>query len=147
MRKTICLVSCVAKKLDGAHPARTLYSPSTFFKAQQSYAETHADSWLILSALHGVVRPDEVIEKYDKTLKTMKKPDRDAWGKMVIEQLDNIITDENIIVLAGKAYKDPIQSWLDTKDVEYPLVGVGGIGSQMQWLQRNSQKNDLTEFL
>lgn len=147
MRKTICLVSCVAKKLDGAHPAHILYSPSTFFKAQQSYAESHADSWLILSALHGVVHPTDIIEKYNMTLKNMKKPDRMMWGEKVIHQLNNIIQDERLIVLAGKAYKDPIQQWLDTHDVDYPLVGVGGIGSQVQWLQRNTKTDSLADFI
>lgn len=147
MPKTICLVSCVAKKLEGSHPAHILYSPSTFFRAMRAYAEKHADSWLILSALHGVVMPDDIIEKYDMTLKNMKKPARTTWGEKVIHQLNKIISDEHIIVLAGKAYKDPIQAWLDTRSVEYPLVGIGGIGSQMQWLQRNSKPSSLVDFI
>lgn len=66
---TVGLVGCASQKLRRAAPARELYV-SQLFKKASAYAEKTCDRWYILSAKHGLVHPDEVLEPYDVKLDT-----------------------------------------------------------------------------
>jgi hypothetical protein len=81
----IALVACCGQKLDRAAPAGDLYT-SPLFKKAAAYARTF-DGWYILSAKYGLVRPDAVIAPYDCTLLKMRKADRLAWGRKVLDQM------------------------------------------------------------
>lgn len=72
MPTRVALVSCAKQKRDRAAPARDLYL-SQFFHGLRMYAEKHADAWYILSAEHGVLRPEQAVEPYERTLNTMPK--------------------------------------------------------------------------
>jgi hypothetical protein len=50
-----------------AAPAGDLYV-SSLFMGRRRFVEASCDRWFILSALHGGVDPDEVIEPYDESL-------------------------------------------------------------------------------
>ena len=50
---------------------------SQLFAGMRQYAEQNANAWFILSAEYGVLRPDQVVAPYDRTLTTMRK--RDRW--------------------------------------------------------------------
>jgi hypothetical protein len=50
-----------------AEPAKDLYR-SALFRLSRAWAERYADAWAVLSAYHGVVEPDQVIEPYDATV-------------------------------------------------------------------------------
>lgn len=63
------IVGCGAAKLDRAAPARELYTGS-LFRAARAYAERSGLPWRILSAEHGLISPDKVIEPYDRHMKT-----------------------------------------------------------------------------
>ncbi len=58
------LVGCVATKAPAPAPAKDLYR-SQLFTRRRAYAEASGKPWFILSALHGLVQPDEVTEPYD----------------------------------------------------------------------------------
>lgn len=79
MGTRIALVSRVKSKRAAASPARELYT-SQLFRGLRAYAEAHADARHILSAEHGVLRPDDVIAPYERTLTMMPKRDRVARG-------------------------------------------------------------------
>lgn len=81
--RTIVLVACAGKKLPHAAPAKDLYASSLFEKSR-AYAEDRAAAWFILSALHGLVEPDAVIEPYDVNLNDMSAAARRAWSRRVI---------------------------------------------------------------
>lgn len=91
-------------------------------------------SWYILSALHGLVAPDDVIEPYEQTLATMSAVQRRAWGKRVISQLveRGYTQSSPIVLLAGARYRQPLASWLGTSAV-VPMTRLG-IGQQLAWL-------------
>jgi hypothetical protein len=62
------VIPCAADKRDGAHPARDLYTSSNFrntLAAAEALAADEGGQVLILSALYGLVEPDEVIHSYD----------------------------------------------------------------------------------
>ncbi len=70
MGKNNFLVSCVKPKRGYPSPAKDLYL-SDWFKKAFRYASQNADEWFILSAKYFLVLPDQVIEPYDLTLKSM----------------------------------------------------------------------------
>lgn len=42
-------------------------------RSPPAWAIAHCDQWAILSAKHGLIDPDKVIEPYDVTLSTMRQ--------------------------------------------------------------------------
>lgn len=134
MQDTITLVSCVAGKGASPSAAADLYV-SDWFKKASAYAQ-RSGSWLILSAAHGLVAPDQVIAPYNTTLVNKSKAERLAWAALVADQVQQLeLRAERCVLLAGRAYRDPLmpflESWFPT--VELPLAGLG-IGSQKQKL-------------
>ena len=81
------LVGCVKKKQSRPAPAGDLYT-SPLFRGRRAYVERTCERWLILSALHGVVRPDAVLEPYDVTLNDASPAERRSWATRVLRQLD-----------------------------------------------------------
>lgn len=68
-------------------PARDLYSPSPLFRGRRAYVEKDCDRWLVLSAKHHVVGPDEVLEPYDVTLAGASRQVKRRWTATVLEEL------------------------------------------------------------
>jgi hypothetical protein len=81
------LVGCVKKKRDAAAPAADLYL-SPLFRGRRTYVEHSCERWFVLSALHGLVRTDEVLEPYDVTLNDASQGERQAWSDRVLRQID-----------------------------------------------------------
>lgn len=75
----IALISCTKEKKHYACAARELYSSSTLFSASYRYAKRVADKVYILSALHGLVSEDTVLNPYNKTLKDMSRKEQIIW--------------------------------------------------------------------
>lgn len=140
MAKRVALVSCVKQKRDSAAPARDLYL-SPLFRGLRHYAETHADTWYILSAEHGVLHPAQVIEPYERTLNTMRKRERVSWAERVQHQLLELIpVDSEVILLAGLRYREEIEPFLRERGfrVFVPFAGLR-IGEQLQRLKQGAE--------
>lgn len=123
----VVLVACCGRKLPGPAAAKDLYQSALFLKSRR-YAEQHGDRWLILSARHGVVDPETIVEPYDETLSRMPAASRREWSANVARQLDGLRRDR-LIVLAGDAYC----GWTEGFDVDRPMRGLG-IGRQLKFL-------------
>lgn len=135
-KKIVALVACCKTKLSGSHPAKDLYQ-SLLFKKSREYAEKNADYWLILSAKHGVLHPDEVIESYDVTLKEMSKKERVVWGNSIKSVLEPIKSKVKLLVLCGEIYCE----WLDNSfNYDLPLEGLQ-IGRRLNALDKLNQMN------
>ena len=131
------LVACAAAKLDRPAPARDLYTSPLYRKAR-AYVEATCDLWFILSAAHGLVRPDTVLEPYDVTLARLPAADRRRWTDHVRQQLAAQLADRadrEVVVLAGRHYRGWIDTLPDTCTwtVSVPMAGLG-IGQQLAWL-------------
>lgn len=102
---TIGLVGCAAAKLTRPAPARELYTSQLFRKAS-AYAEAHSDRWYILSALHGLVSPETVLEPYNVKLGHKSGPPIWEWAERVAAQLEAELAGVDqveLLVLAGGA--------------------------------------------
>lgn len=132
----VVLVGCVKKKLGVAAPAKHLYT-SALFRKERAYAERAGAPWFILSAEHGLVAPDTVLEPYDLRLSKTPRDYRRSWGRRVVEQLHEAvgpITGKTVEIHAGSAYSDAIRELLsrDGATVIEPLAGLT-MGARLAW--------------
>lgn len=138
----IGLVGCGSAKLRRPAPARDLYTGALFRKSR-AYVEATCERWFVLSAKHGLVYPEQVLEPYDVRLGRVlpREPERSAqpiwqWAQMVADQLAVALADTPVpvlTVLAGEQYRTILRrcSW----EASEPMKGLG-IGEQLAWLNR-----------
>lgn len=140
-KSRIAIVSCVKTKRAVASAAADLYK-SALFRGLRTYAERNADIWYILSAKHHLVRPDEVIEPYEKTLNRMQKRERHEWAERVKAQLTDAIPENaQVILLAGMRYREEIEPFLRERfTVTVPLEGLS-FGRQLAWLKEHNERD------
>lgn len=123
--ETVALISCTKSKRKFSCEAYLLYDKSIKFKKSLAYARTIASDIFILSAKHGLVSLDTVIEPYDQMLIGKSRREKDVWGQHIAEQLTEIFDIKNtmFVILAGKAYYAPLQGRLP--HILLPLRGLG----------------------
>ena len=120
------LIACSNLKLSRPEPAKSLYVGQAF-KMARRLAEHSGRPYLILSALHGLVEPDQVLAPYNLHLASTSKAFRAQWAQRVNAQLaQRGIT--HAVALAGAAYLDGL-----TIELDRPLKGLG-IGQQLGYL-------------
>jgi hypothetical protein len=132
----LVLIGCVKSKWHHPTQAKDLYT-SALFRKERAYAESSGKPWFILSAKHGLVSPDEVIEPYDVYLKTMPDAYRTWWGRTVVSQLGEAfgpVDGVSIEIHASAAYVDQILPRLTIEGarVVTPLHGLT-MGQRLAW--------------
>jgi hypothetical protein len=138
----VVLVACAAGKVAAPTVARDLYV-STLFRAARRFAETHGDRWYILSALHGVLEPAQIIAPYECTLNSMRVAERRAWASAINARLLSLLPKgRGVTILAGRNYSEFIVPVLREHGyaVDLPLAHLP-IGKQVQWLQRANARD------
>lgn len=151
--RTIALIGCSVQKRAAPAPARELYV-SALFRASLQYAEAVLGAEVfILSAQHGLVRPDQELEPYDFSLADLDPWERAWWAHEVEAQFAEVLGAElvpvrpdvdpcesewrleqsglRLVLLAGELYRftPPFP-----QRFEEPLSGMG-IGSRKAWLR------------
>jgi len=132
----ILLIGCVKKKLAVPAAAKDLYT-SPLFRKGRAYAERINVPWFILSAEHGLVRPDDELAPYNLRLSKTPREYRRAWGVRVVADLDTAaggLTGKSIEVHAGSAYTDAIRPQLIERGavVVEALAGLR-LGPRLSW--------------
>ncbi len=82
----IGLVGCVKSKRVAATAAKDLYT-STLSRGRRRFVERTCARWFVLSAKHGLVEPDQVIEPYDVALRIASRDARRRWSADVLAAL------------------------------------------------------------
>ena len=126
----VVLISCGARKLDHAAPARDLYTGS-LFKAARRAAETIAKEWGIISARHGLVLPDQMVRPYEQRLDSYTLAELGAWAIITRDAIRSHWPGRSFIVLAPALYC----SCVEGLPAEFPLRGLG-IGLQLHVLRQ-----------
>ncbi|ADY22053.1 hypothetical protein P4U05_06205 [Bacillus paranthracis] len=137
----LCIIPCGKKKIWDKYPdygpmeAKDVYI-SPFGKACQAYATMFFESWVILSAKHGFLRPNDIVlENYDLAF------DSKSDKVISIEQLQKQMVDKSllqfdeIVLLAGKKHKKVVTKLYPEEMITYPLEGCKGIGYMLQRLK------------
>ena len=131
--KKVTLISCVSKKLNFKSEAQDLYQ-SPLFKKNLAYAKKiNSDEIYILSAKYGLLKLNDKIEPYDKTLNKMSVSEKKKWSNEVYQELQKseVINNTNFIFLAGENYRKYLVEKL--AHYEVPMKGLQ-IGKQLQFL-------------
>lgn len=133
----IGLIACSAKKLGRAAPARELYD-SALFKKSLAYAEQHCEVVYVLSAKHGLVALDTVLDPYDTRINGGGTRFAASWGHPIAEQLFAMHGDALYLILAGQNYVRPIENRLrqligKSAFIANPLDGMG-FGDRLSFL-------------
>jgi hypothetical protein len=129
------LVGCVKEKRTSAVAARDLYT-SVLFRGRRRFVERTCDRWYVLSALHGLVEPLQVLEPYDETLKSAPTENRREWSARVLEELRRKLghlTGATFEIHAGAEYREfGLRQGLEREGgmVEVPAEGLR-IGEQL----------------
>ena len=125
----LVIIPCGGAKLDHAAPAAELYTGSMFRDALKTARMMTTDDHIrILSAKHGLVRLDHVIEPYD-----LKMTDKDSVNAFrIVMQLVGLNFDGVIHALLPKPYFERIKNAAIAVDAEIinHYEGCTGIGFQ-----------------
>lgn len=126
----LVVIGCGAGKLDRPAPAAELYT-GTYFRECLATARAIADpeSIRILSAKHGLVRLDDVLEPYDVTLGDPF--DRIPTRAVTAQAIDQGIAGRRVLALCSARYADLLRA--AGFKVDAPLANLG-IGRQRRKL-------------
>lgn len=134
----IYLVSCVKTKLAVPAPAKEFYISDWFRKARACVEKT-GRPWRILSAQYGLIHPDERIQPYEKTLKTMPVAERRAWARRVLAEVEPSLHGvDTVVFFAGERYREFLDPALRNLGltVTVPMAGLSQ-GRQLAWFNAN----------
>lgn len=126
----VVIVPCGARKLDRPAPAAQLYTGPLFRSAYAAAART-GDRILILSALHGLVDPLEVLTPYNVRL---GDPESITPGELAAQAARMGVTRADVTVLGGRDYVELARTVWPSADA--PLAGSRGIGDMRGRLAR-----------
>lgn len=139
--RRIGLVGCVKEKATQPAVAAELYT-SALFRGRRRFVESSCDEWWILSALHGLLHPEEVLEPYDVTLKSMPPAERRRWSAHVLRSIEKRIQPRHGDVVelhCGAEYRDfGLAAGLQQRGValENPTQGMP-IGKQLSFYKES----------
>jgi hypothetical protein len=144
-RRRVVLVGCSQRKLDHPAEAQELYA-SELFQKSAAYARS-VDRWFIVSAEHGLVRPDMELQPYDRSITELSQPARQAWAQSVAaglqelepgtvaghgRRLGAIGAQTAIMLLAGRDYAEPLMPLIE---MILPLRGMR-TDARLSWLNQ-----------
>jgi len=130
--RRVAFVGCSKAKQGRTAIAEQLYSPSALFCSARRYARK-CNTWFILSAKYGVVRPSQIIAPYDEFLGSMAPPLRAEWATRTRAQVVAVVQPDDVLVLlAGEAYGAALSELPNL--VERPLMGMR-LGQRLQFLK------------
>ena len=140
-RPTVVLEGCVSQKASAPAPARDLYR-STLFRGRRAHAEATDVPWFIVSALHGLIEPDQVVAPYDVSIGSLDGAARTALGESVVASLEQrlgSLAGSVIEIHAGDEDATAIERPLRIRGaiLSRPLKGLA-LGKQLQWYKRDT---------
>ncbi|QDP39997.1 DUF6884 domain-containing protein [Radiobacillus deserti] len=144
----LCIIPCGNKKIwdkygdVGPTVAKEAYV-GTFHRLCETYAEHFHLDWVVLSAKHGFLYPDDWVEgPYDLSFNHKEKKDI-----ISIQQLQDQVEQKglaqynSIVLLTGKKYNPIVRSCFPNHSIQYPLQDCAGIGYMQKKLKEAIQSN------
>lgn len=131
--RRIGLVSCTKDKdprcVHEPMPAGMVYAPSQLFRAAVEHLRRQDAGYYILSALHGLLHPDDKIRHYDETLNGKSKEHQREWSERIVSEMEKrgLLGQGHVWeVHAGSDYSGQLVPLLKRKgeQVEEPVRGL-----------------------
>ena len=88
----------------------------------------------ILSAKHGLLNLDDVIDPYDTELPRKDCEQKTLWKTKVLKQLKQFDSNEDIIFLGAKHYYEPINEYFTSSKIA-PLLGLTPVYQNVKLLE------------
>ncbi|WP_077325689.1 DUF6884 domain-containing protein [Virgibacillus siamensis] len=147
--KQLSIIPCGRKKIwdrnenAGAVPAKEAYI-GTLHHLCRNYAETFTDGWVVLSAKHGFLFPEDIVPGQYNVTFNQKSDEIITYDKLRSQVLEKGLDQfDMLVVLTGKKYKPVINgAFNDNQQRIYPLLQYSGIGYMQQALKQAVQKNE-----
>lgn len=125
-------------------PAAEAYD-TEFFRLKREFARTCYDDWLVISSAHGLLGPDETVERGGPAFADMEPADRARWAMDVVTELAATVRRNEygeVAVLADRPVRETLteRGGLRTRvgaagaTMTEPLAGLGGEERQRTWL-------------
>ncbi|SFI86960.1 hypothetical protein SAMN04487775_107134 [Treponema bryantii] len=139
--KTFILISCCKTKLPYSAPAEQLYQSASFIKSLAYAKSLNPNEIFILSALHHLVKLNDILDPYNVCLKDFTATDKKEWASVVKTELSQYadLLNDNFIILAGKDYYSDLIPYLNHYSL--PLEHLS-MGNRLQWLDEHTITQD-----
>ena len=126
--RVLVLTSCSKLKSEAkVAPAKDLYK-GRLFELTKRYCDMKGFPYYIISAKYALVRPDEVIETYDKVLR--KEEDVKIIRPVLERELRSILPKyDKILVVAGGHYISALRNLIDSRFIFVRSKGYGHLCS------------------
>ena len=128
----IAIISCSKSKKNFPCAAKEMYSESTLFNKTLNFCLSKKyEHIFIASAKYGILKLDQQIEPYDKTLNKANEKGGEEWAAKVVNQLSALnLLSENFDFYTGVNYVSPLSAILK---INSPMKGLG-IGQRLKFL-------------
>ncbi|WP_063860195.1 DUF6884 domain-containing protein [Paenibacillus sp. Soil724D2] len=145
-QRRLCIIPCGSAKIwdketnQGPTQAQFVYT-GVFAVACQNYAKAFFEDWMILSAKHGFLFPEDVIpESYNVSFIKLSE-ETISLESLKVQAIHKGFYDyQEIVVLGGKHYVNRISAILDQdQSLTLPLKDCTGIGYMLQKLTQAIQ--------
>ncbi|WP_158666128.1 DUF6884 domain-containing protein [Pseudomonas sp. SWI36] len=103
----IFVIGCGRHKRKSPTPAKDLYT-SDRFKRSKSIAKNIGSSFFVLSAKHGLLQPNQLVEPYDVDIGTLDPDTKKQWATEVLQALSELNNGAKVILLAESNYAHPL---------------------------------------
>ncbi len=117
-RLRLALIACGKTKTPHPAPARDLYTGNLFRAARRHVEAERYDAWWILSARHGLVHPDDILEPYEAQMAGRTNEELRQWANIVdgafrchrpgYGQWTQAGGELQVDIYAGAAYVEPL---------------------------------------
>ncbi|GAA4726819.1 DUF6884 domain-containing protein [Brevibacillus fulvus] len=140
--KRLCIIPCGAKKIWDKQPAagptradQAYLSP--FHQACQGYARAFFTDWLILSAKHGFLLPDDQVPgNYDVSFGSGHPETISAEQLRTQATEKGLYQFDQLVILGGKKFRPIVAAVFPQTPADFPLQGCPGIGKMLQRLHQ-----------
>ena len=147
--RVLVITSCTKEKVgydkNTKASAKDMYK-GRLFKAVKDFCETKKFDYVIISAKYGLLYPEELIEGYEKMLKTKKdieeiRPKVEARLKKILNNYDKIV------LMAGAKYIRVLEKIIDDKFFYVKSRGYGDLCSKIRKAANISTIRKIDDFI
>lgn len=140
--QVVYVVGCGKAKQSRRTRASEMYTGG-LFRACAEHARANGDTWRILSGLHGIMKPEQVIAPYDARVPRRER----ELGYWVNNAANSLTADPTlragfrVVCLAGEEYAAPLRAELERRgiQVDCPLRGLQ-VGQRLAWLKAAKER-------
>ena len=138
----IALISCSKSKRNYRCKAKELYAASELFSVSYQYAKAlNVDAIYILSAKHGLIHEDTLVDPYEFSMESLPPHRQIDWANYVKTQMAETLnpSSDTFVVLTGMDYLKPLLAVQAFGEYSFPLRGMR-FGERIAFMNREIER-------